>query len=362
MTKKFGKLALQLTPLCNLNCSYCYLENRKDSKLLDVSTIDELFIVDSSSFSEDVEVLFHFGEPLVVGITRFDEICRRIRTHRPNSLISLQTNGVLINNNWIEVFRKHRINVTVSVDFPLEMHGANRRSWSDRSSLNAVVSGLECLKQNNYFYSILSVLTREAIKSPEKIVEEVMRAGPKVWGLNIDEVEGLNKTTSWEPTHEEEFKRFFEKVLKSHQSLSATFKIREVDRFLKPENIRNRGNVTNSDYVSIDAYGKIYFLSPELCDLKSSKYQSFYFGKVGRDSVQSAFSRYIASDVYRDALVGEKMCETDCAHFDVCGSRFFANKVCENNTLASSNTLVCKLIIQCIADQLHFLSSGNNAR
>jgi uncharacterized protein len=44
----------------------------------------------------------------------------------------IQTNGVLIDESWCELFERHRdsLAVGISCDGPAELHDSYRRSWS----------------------------------------------------------------------------------------------------------------------------------------------------------------------------------------------------------------------------------------
>jgi uncharacterized protein len=70
MTPSFGPLSdivLQGTSLCNLNCSYCYLEasQRKQNQLLKLEVVSKVIerVLECESVCPEVQLLWHAGEP-----------------------------------------------------------------------------------------------------------------------------------------------------------------------------------------------------------------------------------------------------------------------------------------------------------
>ena len=61
-------LIFQPTPFCNLNCSYCYLPDRKDKRVMDVeivrTTVEKL--KEEDLLQPGFRIIWHAGEPTVV--------------------------------------------------------------------------------------------------------------------------------------------------------------------------------------------------------------------------------------------------------------------------------------------------------
>src|SRR5882724_5810982 len=66
-------LILQPTPFCNINCDYCYLPDRDSTARMSTTvlsaTLDRVF--ESGVAANDFTVVWHAGEPLVVGVDYF---------------------------------------------------------------------------------------------------------------------------------------------------------------------------------------------------------------------------------------------------------------------------------------------------
>jgi uncharacterized protein len=71
---------------------------------------------------------------------------------------SIQTNGTLIDREWIGLFRDEDMQVGVSIDGPAAIHDEFRVDHQDRGSHAAVEEGLESLLANGLSPQVLSVI------------------------------------------------------------------------------------------------------------------------------------------------------------------------------------------------------------
>jgi uncharacterized protein len=96
------------------------------------------------------DIVFHGGEPCLIGPQSFDAWCGKAQTvlgeiKQLNLLI--QTNGTLLNSQWIDLFRKHHVSVGISMDGPREVHDAIRVDHRERGSYERVERGLRLLQE-----------------------------------------------------------------------------------------------------------------------------------------------------------------------------------------------------------------------
>src|ERR1700687_1317032 len=116
---------LKLAAPCNLNCSYCYVYNHEDRTYRDRPRYvsDRVFDATLTAINRYCEkrrphsmsITFHGGEPTLVGTARCDQLAARaadVLGRHLNSL-AIQTNGTLIDDDWVEVFRTHNVSVGV---------------------------------------------------------------------------------------------------------------------------------------------------------------------------------------------------------------------------------------------------------
>lgn len=132
---------------CNINCSYCYYFNMGEETALDrparaapeVTEALGRWLQQGSRELDipDVKVSFHGGEPTMIGCRAFDAACTSLKASVGNEaqlLLSMQTNGVLLDETWTEVLARHRVGVGVSIDGPAEVNDRFRLDKRGRST------------------------------------------------------------------------------------------------------------------------------------------------------------------------------------------------------------------------------------
>jgi uncharacterized protein len=163
-------LILKVAERCNLACTYCYMYFKGDESWRDRPAImpratfrDTLGWMRRESIGSvetPVTLLFHGGEPLLIGPARFDAWCREATAQFGATAVTfaIQTNGVLIDDRWIEVFRRHQVSVGVSLDGPPRVHDAYRVDHGGRGSYGRVLAGIRRLQAAEIPWSGLSVI------------------------------------------------------------------------------------------------------------------------------------------------------------------------------------------------------------
>ena len=106
---------LELLPLCNMNCKMCYvrMEKKEMEKKGKLRTAPEwLTLAKEMKDNGTLFVLLTGGEPLLY--KEFKELYLGLK--ELGMIITINTNGTLIDEEWAEFFRKNkprRINITL---------------------------------------------------------------------------------------------------------------------------------------------------------------------------------------------------------------------------------------------------------
>jgi uncharacterized protein len=111
---------------------------------------------------EYTEIVFHGGEPFLIGAAVFDEWCAMARARLAGITragFAIQTNGTLIDDEWIEVIRRHRIQIGISMDGPKAIHDVFRVDHAGRGSHAQVEQGIARLREARIPFGILCVIT-----------------------------------------------------------------------------------------------------------------------------------------------------------------------------------------------------------
>ncbi|HEY7630434.1 MAG TPA: radical SAM protein [Thermoleophilaceae bacterium] len=156
---------------CNLNCSYCYVYNQADATwrtrpaLMSADTFDAVLTRIrrhcESSGQRELSIVFHGGEPTLIGARRFASMCARAREQLGDMAsvgLEIQTNGTRLDDEWVEAFREHEVRVGISLDGPREINDTARVDHKGRGSYDAVARGIGVLRDGELPFGILSVV------------------------------------------------------------------------------------------------------------------------------------------------------------------------------------------------------------
>lgn len=157
------QVVVKVTTECNLNCTYCSegdkisIHLKKDYLF---KLVDELPSLLEKLNETTVEFLWHGGEPLVVGVDYLSEVMDYINSKLSNYDIKflVQTNGTLINEEWIDVFKRYHIGVGISLDGFKELHDLNRRFKNNEPTFDLVMKNIKKLKAAGINVGTLMVL------------------------------------------------------------------------------------------------------------------------------------------------------------------------------------------------------------
>src|ERR1043166_3513745 len=81
-------LVLQPTPFCNIDCSYCYLANRRSTARMRLDTLAPACrrVFESPFVDRELDVAWHGGEPLTVPLAWYENGIPLMEQRRPPAL------------------------------------------------------------------------------------------------------------------------------------------------------------------------------------------------------------------------------------------------------------------------------------
>src|SRR5262249_33209497 len=194
-------LVLQSTPFCNIDCSYCYLPDRRHKARMTEDIIHAVAdrILRSPYVAKELSVLWHAGEPLTLPVAYYRGATAVLsRAAEPEVKLSykIQSNGTLLSNEWCEFLNEQDIEIGISLDGPALLHDLHRRDRSGSGTFAKVRRGIDLLKAHSIPFHILAVLTRDALDYPREIFDLFEELEPVRVSFNLEEIEGANRTTS----------------------------------------------------------------------------------------------------------------------------------------------------------------------
>ncbi|TCP28374.1 uncharacterized protein EV195_101550 [Tenacibaculum skagerrakense] len=178
----FNSLALKIASRCNLNCSYCFMYNlgdttyKKQPKFMASETVDQIINKTKNYIQKynkkEFSFIFHGGEPLLAPKSFYVDFMNKvekIQQELPNVsfYFDLQTNGVLLDKEWITLFKKLNISPSISVDGTKKAHDMYRVDHKGNGSYDDVFKSAKLLRKEMDFADIACVINIE--ESPQEI-------------------------------------------------------------------------------------------------------------------------------------------------------------------------------------------------
>lgn len=178
-SREFQVFAKPAGSSCNLNCVYCYYLKKKqlypkDTPLRMPEDILEEYIKQHISAYPDPVVRFswHGGEPTILGLNYFHrivELQRKYKSPRQHIFNGIQTNGILLNEEWCRFFAAEDFSVGFSLDGPQEFHDRFRVTKDLKPTHKRVMRGYDLLLKHKISFDILCVVNAVNVRSPIQI-------------------------------------------------------------------------------------------------------------------------------------------------------------------------------------------------
>jgi uncharacterized protein len=164
-----SQLLVKVATRCNIDCSYCYWFRDAavydKPKLMSADVLHQLLLRIEQHVARysliDFPIVLHGGEPLLWGrenFHRFAEACEAISSRTGCEIpIAVTTNGVLIDDEWLNCFEACNISVAISLDGPEHIHDIHRRTFQGTGTHAAVERAARMLVSRDIYASALAV-------------------------------------------------------------------------------------------------------------------------------------------------------------------------------------------------------------
>lgn len=199
-------ITIKPTNGCNMRCKHCYhAEEGFNNEILPIEYIEKILKLTAKEYTL-VHVLIHGGEPTLCGIRYIEKIFLIEKmlhdSYDTKFTNTIQTNGLKLDDEWIELFKRNKVNVGISFD---GIHNDDLRQCTDsvknniircydkglkvgilcvetKESIDRLIDNYEWFKQNSISYKILPVFKcgyaktdDKYLMSPEVYVEKLMK-------------------------------------------------------------------------------------------------------------------------------------------------------------------------------------------
>jgi uncharacterized protein len=164
-----SQLLVKVASRCNIDCDYCYWFRDASvydkPKLMSAEVLQQLLRRIEEHVTKhsliDLPIILHGGEPLLWGVENFRRIaeaCEAISSRTGCDIpIAVATNGVLIDDAWLDCFEAHNISVAISLDGPAHIHDLHRKTFQGTGTHAAAERAARMLLARDIGVSALAV-------------------------------------------------------------------------------------------------------------------------------------------------------------------------------------------------------------
>ncbi|MBN2006054.1 MAG: TIGR04083 family peptide-modifying radical SAM enzyme [Anaerolineae bacterium] len=117
------------TLACQAKCSYCFSPHSGTRMSPEIAKATIKWINSQVSEKTRVEILFHGGEPLIVGHNWYEQVFNTIDEYTEGHLdLSVQSNFWLLDKQFCQIFKSHSVSLGTSLDGPAWINDKQRGS------------------------------------------------------------------------------------------------------------------------------------------------------------------------------------------------------------------------------------------
>ncbi|MGP8306920.1 anaerobic sulfatase maturase [Vibrio sp. YIC-376] len=183
--RRFHVMAKPGGAKCNIDCQYCFylhkenlLHQPKQPKMDDETL--EAFVKSYIESQDGEEIVFSWqgGEPTLLGLDYFRKVVELQKKYKPSGIRienDLQTNGILLNDEWCEFLLANNFLVGLSIDGPEDLHDKYRKTRSGKPTFYLVMKAVEKLQHYGVRFNALVTVNRHNVKYPLEIYRFLTR-------------------------------------------------------------------------------------------------------------------------------------------------------------------------------------------
>lgn len=154
---------VKIASRCNLACDYCYIYEMQDTSwaqqayfmppLVAEKLAERIAIHVADHGINSITLVMHGGEPLLAGVKRMEKYLntwRSLLDPLTEVKFSLQTNGLLLSEEMMDLLYRFGVSVGVSLDGGREPNDKHRKRRSGAGSYELVANRLQALRRSRY--------------------------------------------------------------------------------------------------------------------------------------------------------------------------------------------------------------------
>jgi uncharacterized protein len=160
---------------CNLECDYCFFLKKdrlypdSDFRMSDETMEAYIRQTIEGHRVPEVTIAWQGGEPTLMGLDFFRRTMEVEKKYiKPGMRIenTLQTNGVLINEEWCKFFHENNFLIGLSLDGPRHLHDTYRHDKGGKSVFDKVMRAARLMQNHDVEFNILCTINAKNSQHP----------------------------------------------------------------------------------------------------------------------------------------------------------------------------------------------------
>jgi uncharacterized protein len=352
-------VVMQSTPFCPLACGYCYLGSRDDRSRMSDQVVEAVgrSVLQRPWAADEVEILWHAGEPLVLPADWYERAFATLRASAsPMVRIrhAMQTSGLFLDKSRVAFLRSHDVAIGLSLDGPDWLHDRRRVTRTGKGTLKQALEGLRRLQNAGISPGVITVLGLDSLDHADALHAFYLEHGIRSVGFNVEEIEGANRTSTLDAFDTvPRFRHFMTRFWDLCEASPSKLKVRE---FQNAEGaIFSRSPPPNPlatplSIVSVASDGSLSTFCPELLDAVPAAWGNFRFSSVLGSGVPGMLDDPAFRRAAGEIADGVSECRHSCVYYPYCGGGAPSNKMFERDSFAVAETMFCSLSRKTVID------------
>ena len=177
--KPFSILIKPTGPDCNLNCKYCFYLYKnflfgKNTHRMSNDVLDRL-IKDYLSLNLPVSSFaWQGGEPTLMGLDFYKKAIELQKEYGKDGQVvsnALQTNGILLDEQWCKFLSEYKFLVGISLDGPKQYHDRYRIDKAGNGTFNRLMAAIDNCRKHKVKFNILVLLNNKNVEAPDELFD-----------------------------------------------------------------------------------------------------------------------------------------------------------------------------------------------
>ncbi|MEG0069974.1 MAG: anaerobic sulfatase maturase [Cetobacterium sp.] len=313
--------------LCNISCDYCFYSdvafNRAHPSFgfMSIETLEKL--VKEAFFTAKNSITFSFqgGEPTLMGVEFYKKFHNFVKKYNTNNIFvnfAIQTNGILLNKEWADLFKEEKYLVGISLDGNKETHNFFRKDKLGNGTFSQTLKNIKLLQKNNIDFNILFVVNKKTVENLKDIYLFFKNSKFKYLQF-IPCLDKLDNSTGDYSLTEQEYGFFLDELFKLWNNDLKNKKYTSIRFFDNLLAIILNNQVESCDMnghcsvnTVVESNGNIYPCDFYVLD-------EFLLGNIHSTPLKDILTSQKAFDFVKSSLKFDSECKT-CNYFNLCKS------------------------------------------